>query len=409
LFAPSSNPRRPRIGFAGLLRVLRRCRRPWGRRRSRNRLRYTGVVGAVPRGRGEVACRYRVGAYAGACMDTTCAERLQPRLVRPSTRAPHIHRRRRPRRKGGHRLGCSQTRRLRAGSVPAVAACARQGGRGRIYGGGWDAVWCGCGVREVRAVRRECGISQIPQSDPFTPATPVSPSHKLPSSKRRARSSDPPMDDDRGKSKTRDRTRSTTRHDRAPSMAPPPPPLPSLDRSRSVGPRPRTAPPRGDVYGVQQPGPGATPFYPVPVQQQMPYYPHAPGYGMPAPPYPYPQQQPTQNHHTRSRSPDAHTRAPADAHAQLQRAAAAPAAAAGARELVPVRPGVPPAPLRQRTPAGVPAAAPAATTAADLHVHRPAAARADAGADVDAGPGGAAAKKGVWVRDGEESRGEWEE
>ncbi|KAJ7358364.1 hypothetical protein DFH08DRAFT_953525 [Mycena albidolilacea] len=146
------------------------------------------------------------------------------------------------------------------------------------------------------------GISQIRQSDPFTPATPVSPSHKLPSSKRRARSSDPPMDDDRGKSKTRDRTRSTTRHDRAPSMAPPPPPLPLLDRSRSVGPRSRTAPPRGDVYGVQQPGPGATPFYPVPVQQQMPYYPHAPGYSMPAPPYPYPQQQPTQNHHTRSRS-----------------------------------------------------------------------------------------------------------
>ncbi|KAJ7716406.1 hypothetical protein B0H14DRAFT_3171071 [Mycena olivaceomarginata] len=152
----------------------------------------------------------------------------------------------------------------------------------------------------TEAAGTACGVGM---GDRFTPATPVSPSHKLPSSKRRTRSSDPPMDDrDRGKSMTRDRTCSTTRHDRALSMAPHPPPLPSLDRSRSLGPRPRTAPPRGDVYGVHQPGPGATPFYPVPVQQQMPYHPRAPGYGMPAPPYPYPQQQPTQNHHMRSRS-----------------------------------------------------------------------------------------------------------
>ncbi|KAJ7834956.1 hypothetical protein B0H14DRAFT_2797279 [Mycena olivaceomarginata] len=117
------------------------------------------MVGAVvPRRRGEVACRYRVRAYAR--MDTARAERLQPRLVRPSTRAPHIRRRRRPRRKGRHRLGCSQTLRLRAGSVPAVAACARQGGRGRIYGGGWDGVACGYVRGGCGAGGRDAGVGR---------------------------------------------------------------------------------------------------------------------------------------------------------------------------------------------------------------------------------------------------------
>ncbi|KAJ7703817.1 hypothetical protein B0H14DRAFT_3526841 [Mycena olivaceomarginata] len=131
-------------------------------------------------------------------------------------------------------------------------------------------VWGAGGARGASGVRRHL---PIPQSDPFTPATPVSPSHQLPSSKRRAQSSDPPMGDDRdrGKSKTRNHTRSTTRHDRAPSMAPPPPPpLPSVDHSRSLGLRPRTAPPRGDVYGSNSPARGQHHSIPSPYSSKCP-------------------------------------------------------------------------------------------------------------------------------------------
>ncbi|KAJ7022219.1 hypothetical protein C8F04DRAFT_1194709 [Mycena alexandri] len=117
---------------------------------------------------------------------------------------------------------------------------------------------------------------RLPQADPFTPPTPVNVKGHAPlpseSKHHRSRSSDPDKKSRRDSSRRR---RS------------PPPPLP-LERSRSSGPRPRTAPPRGDVYGVQQPAP--QPYYPAPGQ---PHY--APQY-FSAPPVPQPQS------HNRSRS-----------------------------------------------------------------------------------------------------------
>ncbi|KAJ7758719.1 hypothetical protein B0H16DRAFT_642954 [Mycena metata] len=127
--------------------------------------------------------------------------------------------------------------------------------------------------------------TRVPPADPFTPATPMSPNVvPLPDSSkhRRSRSSDPNKEEKHRKS-SRSRSRK-----RSPS---PPPPLPT-ERSRSMGPpRPRTAPPRGDV---QQPGlPGPSPFYLAPVQPPVNYT-YAPGYH-PPPPLPSP-------HHNRSRS-----------------------------------------------------------------------------------------------------------
>jgi hypothetical protein len=62
------------------------------------------------------------------------------------------------------------------------------------------------------------------------------------------------------------------------------------------------APPRPEAIStVQQPGLGSTPFYPVPVQQQMLCY-HTPRATTCPLPLARTQQPPTQNHHTRSRS-----------------------------------------------------------------------------------------------------------
>ncbi|KAJ6450435.1 hypothetical protein C8R47DRAFT_323186 [Mycena vitilis] len=142
--------------------------------------------------------------------------------------------------------------------------------------------------REVRGWSE--GVSACAQVDPLnTPPTPLPGPAALPrsksSSKHRARSTERDRDRDRDKSESR-------RHRRSP-----PPPLP-LDRGPVPVQRPRTAPPRGDVYGLQQPMPlppsAGAQFYP------QGYYPPAPGY-FPAQPYPAQPPLPPQGHN-RSRS-----------------------------------------------------------------------------------------------------------
>ncbi|KAJ7800584.1 hypothetical protein B0H14DRAFT_3885503 [Mycena olivaceomarginata] len=263
------------------------------------------------------------------------------------------------------------------------------------------------------------GISQIPQSDPFTPATPVSPSHKLPSSKRRARSSDPPMDDDRDRARARPAiARAPPRATIEPRPWPPRRRLcrPSTGRA-ALGPRPRTAPPGAMSMASNSPARGQRHSIPSPYSSKCPTTRTPQATACPPRHIPTPNNNP---HKTTTRAPARRPRripCPAPARCPRPRPSRRARAATACQlppplpqqvhaNSYPVRPGVPPAPVRRRAAAGVPAAAPAAATAADVHVRRPAAARADAGADVDARAGGAAAKKGVWVRDGEESRGE---
>ncbi|KAJ7194880.1 hypothetical protein GGX14DRAFT_700841 [Mycena pura] len=122
---------------------------------------------------------------------------------------------------------------------------------------------------------------RVPQADPFVPATPAT--------------SEAPL---RKEKDGRRRTRSERRRHRDRS---PPPPLPlvpggpKMERSRSGGPpRPRTAPPKGDVYGLQQP-----PFY-HPVQAVYPQpYPPTYTYFSPPPPMSAP---PPQHQHRRTHS-----------------------------------------------------------------------------------------------------------
>ncbi|KAF7362574.1 hypothetical protein MVEN_00606100 [Mycena venus] len=259
--------------------------------------------------------------------------------------------------------------------------------------------------------------AQIRQKDPHAPPTPAYPPADLPRSKstrRRTRSSD--RDDYRDDySDNRGRDDSSSKHHRRRSTRDPPPPLPPpLDRSRSVGPRPRTAPPRGDIYGLQQPPPPASQFYPGPAPVQ-PYYPApaGPGY-MSAPPYPQ------QTQHTRSRS-TSHAPAPAPPPAphptRTRSYSFAPPAAAGPaaapRELVPVHPAaaaaerqglrvppragpsVPPAWVREC--AGGPAAARVCERAAARAGAREPRAVQPARAHAEPDEGGAVAEKGFWI------------
>ncbi|KAF7291400.1 hypothetical protein MIND_01284600 [Mycena indigotica] len=110
-----------------------------------------------------------------------------------------------------------------------------------------------------RHLRKQAGISRwaddtarFPPANPFAPPTPVPGQRDLPRAKSQRRHS------------------SSRRHR---SRSPPPPmptPAPTRERSRSVvaPARPKTAPPRGDVYGQPHPQP-----YPPPQpQQQQQYY-----------------------------------------------------------------------------------------------------------------------------------------
>ncbi|KAK7057862.1 hypothetical protein R3P38DRAFT_3546841 [Favolaschia claudopus] len=189
--------------------------------------------------------------------------------------------------------------------------------------------------------------ANVQQKDPFTPQTPANNANEpLPStrskSRRRTRSSD--RDGDReGSRKDRERGQRVKERDASMSTAP------GLDRSRSLGPRPRTAPPRGDVYGVQQPQTTSpTSVYPLqqPAQQQQQpqqYYqmpataPPFPG-SYPHPYYynqnpyqqhaPHPQQSQPANTHARSRS-TTHIPAPATLHIPAVPTNANPTAAPG--------------------------------------------------------------------------------
>ncbi|KAJ7854703.1 hypothetical protein B0H14DRAFT_3449453 [Mycena olivaceomarginata] len=118
-----------------------------------------------------------------------------------------------------------------------------------------------------------------------------------------------------------------------------------------------------------RPSLGPTPFYPIPVQQQMPYYPHTPGYGMPLPLT----RTPTTayaNHHTRSRSlliPGVPWSGPGPMPAPAPQLTCThsysvqlppPLLQQVRANSYPYVPALPPAPVRQRAAAGVPAAAP---------------------------------------------------
>ncbi|KAJ6535875.1 hypothetical protein DFH09DRAFT_1369570 [Mycena vulgaris] len=122
---------------------------------------------------------------------------------------------------------------------------------------------------QARIARWTESTHLVPQADPFAPPTPAAGPAPLPG-RRRTRSS--------GRHRERERT--------------PPPPVPLQQPQRTGPPRPQTAPPKNDIYGVQQP------LYPAVVQPY--FYPH-----LPAPPPPPP--------HRRSRStsqaaPPTHTR-----------------------------------------------------------------------------------------------------
>ncbi|KAJ7194878.1 hypothetical protein GGX14DRAFT_678053 [Mycena pura] len=153
---------------------------------------------------------------------------------------------------------------------------------------------------QARISRWADATGRVPQADPFTPPTPATHTREVPPNSRE-------RDRDRRRARSNTGDRDHRRHrDRSP---PPPLPPPGGDRSRSSGPlRPRTAPPKGDVYGMQQPPQPPLPhaqaqaFYPAHVQQ---YYaqPGPPPY-LAAPPPPLAQ-------HRRSHSSAAY------AHAQV--------------------------------------------------------------------------------------------
>ncbi|KAJ7431937.1 hypothetical protein B0H11DRAFT_2128181 [Mycena galericulata] len=134
---------------------------------------------------------------------------------------------------------------------------------------------------QQRIARWTADTGAVPQVDPYAPPTPAaSAAAPLPKDRRRTRSSDRDRDRDGGGRRHRS----------------PPPPLPTSSQ-RPTPARSHTAPPRGDVYGVQGPQAAYPPPLPGPMPNNKPYYP-APPAGYYLPPQPQPQAPP----HRRSRS-----------------------------------------------------------------------------------------------------------